>query len=154
MATSNDFTKLGLKLEGAWENDRNSESRDMFKAIIKEVYGATDIIIAHHIAYAAKERRKADDGVEYDHEIIEEIPSADCLIFDHEAARKLWGKDHYLNVLARLAMEPPESRDKLMGEMLQRRSEIGNVPSEFSGDHAPVAAYMRLLPCGMGERRS
>ena len=76
MTTKTDFTPNGLKLEGAWENDRNAESRDLFKAIVREVYGAEDVIIAHHIAYVAKEER-IEDGRQYHYELVEEIPSAE-----------------------------------------------------------------------------
>ncbi len=147
--TQTDFTPTGLKIEGQWENDRNAEGRDLFKAIIREVYGAKDVIIAHHFAYVAQEERM-EDGHQFHYEMVEEIPSADTLIFDHDAARKLWGEDQYLNALARLAMEPPSTRDALLGAMYSRRKQWPVVPSEHS---TPKQLGDRLLPCGMADRK-
>lgn len=128
-----DFTPTGLKIEGAWENDRNQNKRDLFKAIIREVYGAQDVIVAHHLAYVAQEER-VEDGRQYHYEQVEEIPSADTLIFDHDAARKLWGEAHYLNVLARLAMEPVACRDDVLEQLYkQRHIWQDHSPSEHQG---------------------
>jgi hypothetical protein len=112
MTTANDFTKGGLKLEGQYENDRNAESRELFKAIIREAYGVQDVIIAHHLTYVK------DEG---DFEYVEEVPSADALIFDHDVARKIWGVDKYKDILVRLALEPIATRDKLLGELYHAR---------------------------------
>lgn len=118
MSTSNDFSPTGIKLEGQYENDRNAENANLYKAIIREVYGVTDVICGHHLVYEKEETRS--DGFTY--QIIEEIPSADALIFDHSAARKLWGESQYLDNLARLAREPIATRDKLLGELYNARN--------------------------------
>lgn len=52
------------------------------------------------------------DGYQY--QIVEEVPSADTLIFDHDIAIKIWGKDHYKEVLCKLASVPIEERDQLL----------------------------------------
>jgi hypothetical protein len=103
-----DTTETGLRIEGANENDRNADCAACFKDAIREVYGVTDVIIAHHLVYVKQETHA--DGFSY--QVVEEIPAADTLIFDHDAARVLWG-DSYREVLARLACEPVETRDKL-----------------------------------------
>lgn len=103
-----DFSPVGTKLEGNYENDRNADSAELFKAIIREAYGVKDVIIAHHLVYVTREKR---DG--FDYEIVQEIPSADTLIFDHAVARKIWG-DQYKSILTRLACEPVETRDTLL----------------------------------------
>jgi len=84
-----DFSENGLKLEGQYENDRNAQSRDLFKAIIREAYGCEDVIVAHHLTYVAEEKRVDKDGRAYSFEVVEEIPSADALIFDHDVAKKI-----------------------------------------------------------------
>ena len=114
--TSKDFTPTGLKVEGAYENDRNAESRDLFKAIIREAYGVQDVIIAHHLVYETSERRP--DG--FDYQVVEEIPSADALIFDHGVAKKIWGTD-YLTVLAQLAVLPCPDRDRKLAALYASR---------------------------------
>lgn len=116
MTTQQDFTPTGLKVEGSYENDRNAESRDLFKAIIREAYGVEDVIVAHHLVYE-KEDKWADG---FARQIVEEIPSADALIFDHDVALKIWGPD-FKEVLSRLALEPCPGRDQLLGKLYAAR---------------------------------
>ncbi len=120
-AMARDYTPTGLKIEGSWENDRNVTSRDLFKAIIREVFGVEDVIIGNHLTYSKTDTRP--DGFNY--EVVEEIPSADTLIFDHDVARKLWGEDRYLSVLAQLAACPCETRDALLAQMYASREQWG-----------------------------
>lgn len=117
MATNTDFTPGGTKIEGAYENDRNAAGADLFKSIIREVYGVQDVIIAHHLVFVTQER--GADGFTY--QIVKEIPAVDTLIFDHAIARRLWGIA-WPDKLTRLALEPPETRDKLLARLLQSRS--------------------------------
>lgn len=111
-----DFTPTGMKIEGAYENDRNREGAPVFKAIIREVFGVQDVICGHHLIFEFREKR--DDGFVYD--IVQEIPSADCLIFDHEIARKVWGSS-FKQVLMQLAVEPIETRDALLQQLYEGR---------------------------------
>lgn len=117
MSTSTDFTPTGIKIEGAYENDRNGEHSDVFKAIIREAFGVKDVICGHHLVYQIEEHRA--DGFTYT--FVEEIPSADTLIFDHDVARKIWG-DTFLDVLIRLACEPIETRDELLTKLYKERN--------------------------------
>lgn len=116
MGTKDDFTPTGIKIEGSYENDRNIENNELYKAIIREAYGVTDVICGHHLVYQTEEKRA--DGFTY--QIIEEIPSADALIFDHKVAQKIWG-DHWRSYLVRLALVPVEERDKLLSELYHSR---------------------------------
>lgn len=111
-----DFTPTGLCEEGKYENDRNADSSELFKAIIREAFGVSDVIIAHHLTYVASDKRP--DGFEY--QIVEEIPSADALIFNHDVARKLWGEGWREN-LSRLALEPTATRDQLLASLYNDR---------------------------------
>jgi hypothetical protein len=113
---SADFTPTGLRIEGAFENDRNLASSPCFKAVIREAFGVNDVIIGHHLIYESRDQRP--DGFTY--EIVEEIPSADALIFDHDIAHKIWGED-YLDKLRTLACEPVATRDKLFAQMFYAR---------------------------------
>lgn len=116
MGTKNDYTSTGLKIEGNYENDRNSENSQLFKDIIREAYCVEDVIIGHHLIYEKRDKR--DDNFTY--EVVQEIPSADALIFDHAVAKIIWGKD-WLSVLQQLVAEPIETRDKLLSELYYGR---------------------------------
>lgn len=113
---ASDYTETGTRLEGQYENDRNAEASDCFKAVIREAYGVQDVICAHHLVYVKEETHK--DGFKY--QIVEEIPSADALIFDHDVAKKIWGAD-WQGCLTKLALEPTESRDALFTSMYNGR---------------------------------
>jgi uncharacterized membrane protein len=117
MTTKTDFTPSGIKLEGPYENDRNGENSDLYKAIIREAYGVTDVICGHHLVYQVEDKRA--DGFTYT--FVEEVPSADTLIFDHEVAKKLWG-DHWESVLTQLALTPIAARDAKLAEFYYGRT--------------------------------
>lgn len=105
------FTPCGLKLEGGFENKRNQLNADLFKWIIRKCYGVGDVIIGHHIVYVATEKRKDEaTGNWHDYTIVEEIPSADALIFNHKVARHLFG-DRFKDRLAYLATLDTVERD-------------------------------------------
>lgn len=111
-----DITETGLRLEGPFENDRNAEFSGCFKAVIREAYGVQDVICAHHLVYVKEERHA--DGFAY--QVVEEIPAADTLIFDHDVARKIFGEG-FKDVLVRLACEPVETRDALYSSLYDAR---------------------------------
>lgn len=103
-----EFMPSGLKIEGPFENKRNKDSSELLHKIIKRVYGATECIVAHHITYVAVDHQ---DG--YELQVVEEIPSIDTLIFDHEVAKKLWGA-RWRDVLMELALMPVSERDTVL----------------------------------------
>jgi hypothetical protein len=113
-----DFTPTGVRIEGAYENDRNQDSRELFQDIIREVYGVQDVIIGHHLVYQTE--YKDEDG--FTIQLVEEIPSADALIFDHAVIGKLFGEVEKNAVLTRLALEPCETRDAVLKELYYGRS--------------------------------
>lgn len=117
MLRDKDFTPGGIKIEGAYENDRNADYAKLYKDIIREVFGVKDVIVAHHLCYETHEPRA--DG--FDYHFVEEIPSADTLIFDHAVAKKLWGDNNYRSVLSDLALEPTETRDDLLAKLYYNR---------------------------------
>ena len=110
-----DFTPGGVKIEGVWENDRNAISRQLFKDIIREVCGVQDVLIGHHICYEYQENQGG-----FNVTVMEEVPSADTLIFDHLVAQKIWGKD-WGTVLTRLVLIPAEERDAELAKLYYGR---------------------------------
>lgn len=119
MTTATDFTPSGIKLEGPYENDRNGENSDLYKAIIREAFGVTDVICGHHLVYQVEDKRA--DGFTYT--FVEEIPSADTLIFDHDVALKIWGVS-FKSRLVKLALEPIATRDALLADLYYNRSTV------------------------------
>lgn len=119
MGTKQDFTPTGLKLEGAYENDRNTENRELFSAIIREAFGVKDVICGHHLVYMVDDKR--DDGFIYS--VVQEVPSADALIFDHAVMKKLFG-NRYLDIMAELAVLPVDdgSRDQHLAMLYYGRA--------------------------------
>lgn len=112
-----DFTPTGLKLEGPYENDRNAVYSELYKAIIREAYGVKDVICAHHLVYVVVEH--GADGFEYQR--VQEVPSADTLIFDHDVAKKIWGEALYKHVLIDLALQPIDKRDAYLADLYYNR---------------------------------
>lgn len=120
--TDKDYTPLGLRIEGPYENDRNVQSKELFKAILREAYDADESIVGHHLIYVQHELRPDPDhpGNFYPYEIVQEVPSADALIFDHGVAKKIWG-DAWQSHLTLLALEPVETRDALLKKFYEER---------------------------------
>lgn len=116
MSTKTDFTPTGTKIEGAYENDRNAERAELYKAVVREVYGVKDVIVGHHIVYQLEE--KGPDGFTYT--FTEEVPSADTLLFDHDAAKKIWG-EKWQDMLVQLALTPVDKRDAVFEEAYYSR---------------------------------
>lgn len=116
MPTTSDFTPSGIKVEGPYENDRNAEATQVLKDMIREAFAVKDVIIAHHLTYVIEDKRA--DG--YTYQVVEEIPSADTLIFDHDVAQKIWGDD-FKSVLTQLACEPCDRRDALLAKLYYGR---------------------------------
>lgn len=104
-------TPNGTRIEGAFENERNAANADLFKCIIRYVFGVTDVIVGHHLVYVTVEK----DPGGFDIQVVEEIPSADALIFDHEVAAKLW-PDDWRDKLQQFATAPADKRDALLRE--------------------------------------
>lgn len=90
------------------ENERNKANAALFTRMIRLAFGDKDqIMIAHHLTFE----------VDNDLNTVNEIPSADTLIFDHEAMGRIFGKQA-LSIMKDLAALPVAdgSRDKRLAE--------------------------------------
>lgn len=110
-----EFMPSGLKIEGPFENKRNRDNAELLRSVIAEVYGADQCIVAHHITYVAK---TVEDG--YTQEVVEEIPSIDTLMFDHEIAKTIWGRA-WKEILKELAIVPVPERDAAFARLYYGR---------------------------------
>lgn len=123
--TDKDFTPTGVRIEGAYENDRNADSSELFKAIIREAFGVQDTLIGHHLLYVKVDKQPDPEhpGNTFDIQVVQEIPSADALIFDTDVAQKIWGYK-WKNILSILAVTPVSERDKLLGDLYHSRGPV------------------------------
>lgn len=112
-------TPNGMKIEGVYENQRNAKNADLYRDMIKVAYGADQCIVAHHITYVAVDKV---DG--YDMQVVEEIPSADTLLFDVDVAKKLWGP-RWPEVLMTLSCLTIERRDDVVRKLWAIRTDKG-----------------------------
>lgn len=115
-----DISPNGFPYEGPYENDRNAVYWKLYTDIIKEVYGVKQVIVGHHLVYQKVETLVDERTGPYPHTFTQEIPSADTLIFDHEVARKLWGK-RWRSVLMKLVCVPPSDRDQMLSDLYYGR---------------------------------
>lgn len=90
------------------ENERNARNRALYTDIIKEVYGADQVGIGHHLMFSVNGE-------------IDEQPSADTMIFDHHVAKKIWG-DEWSSVLMQLAVVPIAERDLMVAQLYYARN--------------------------------
>jgi hypothetical protein len=122
-----DTTAGNLRMEGTYENIRNRASKDLFIDILTECFADSmpdvdDVMIAHHLTVVRQDVGvDAATGRTTHVEVVEEYPSADTLIFDHEVAKKIWGSA-WREALYALALAPVEQRDQLLSTMFYSRS--------------------------------
>lgn len=97
----------------AYENQRNKRSTQLFHDMLRAAFGelASEIIIAHHLNF----EHGSDIGT------INEIPSADTLIFDHEIMGRIFGKEMALKHMMLLATVPVERRDNVLEILFRNR---------------------------------
>lgn len=119
---SANFTPNGMKVYQGYENDRNMAMEGLIEDIVREVFGARKCIVAHHITFVLEETRTdPKTGMQYQHQLVQELPCADGLIFDHDIATKIWPKT-WREVLRTLACEPVATRDKRLADFYYSRS--------------------------------
>lgn len=100
------------------EQARNKVAAAMFETMIKMAFGDdNDVMVGHHIGFEVHGDIKTEN----------EIPSADCLLFDHTIMNRIFGERAH-DVLIHLALTPCEERDSLAAQYLEeeqnRRSTV------------------------------
>lgn len=87
----------------SFEQTRNKEHAALYTKMLKTALGDNNaVLIGHHLTFET-------DGIL---ETENEIPSADCLLFDHFIMRKLFG-DKAMHVMQTLAAVSVDARDDL-----------------------------------------
>lgn len=114
----------------AYENRRNSHHRDLFIALIKAAMGCKEVVIAgHHFVC----------DFNNDLNTLNEIPSADTLLFDHDVMTEVFGASA-LDVMSHAARIPVPARDEYV------RSEFEKLDKPIAKD--PVSLAWWDLPIG------
>lgn len=96
-----------------FENARNKRNADLYTRIMKAAVADgrnVAVLIGHHLTFEID----GDLGSE------NEIPSADCLIFDHDIMGKVFG-ERAIPIMRALAEVPCEQRDPLLASFMDTR---------------------------------
>jgi hypothetical protein len=98
-----------------FENNRNKRNAALYERLIKRAIGAEHVavLIGHHLTFEINGDLSTEN----------EVPSADCLMFDHFLMGRVFGK-HALNIMRNLASVDCEARDTMLDGYL-RMAEAG-----------------------------
>lgn len=102
-----------------YELGRNKEHSDLYVKLLKKAIAKLspesrcEVLIGHHITFEL-----GADGKELDIATENEIPSADCLMFDHDIMEAVFGK-WAVPLMQTLAAEPCSGRDKLLARAFE-----------------------------------
>jgi hypothetical protein len=93
----------------SFENKRNKRFHKLYSAILHEAFGNCSVI-GHHVCFT-------DDNGD-----LNEIPSADTLIFDHNVMVRVFGVTA-MAVMSQLAITTVDNdaRDNLLAELFETR---------------------------------
>jgi hypothetical protein len=87
-----------------YENARNKAHAGLYVAIMRAAFGADcEVLIGHHLTFEQGGKLETEN----------EIPSADCLMFDHEVMKRVFGSNAF-NIMRALASVPAEKRDSVL----------------------------------------
>jgi hypothetical protein len=107
-------TKKVFKYYLSYENKRNSHHQEMFVWIIKRAFGCKEVVlVGHHFVCDYNSDLKT----------LNEIPSADTLLFDHDIMKECFG-ERSIEIMIELAKRPVPERDEYL------RSQIPDLPAK------------------------
>ena len=95
-----------------FENARNKQHAALYERLMKQAIGGTapvSVLIGHHLTFEIGGELQTEN----------EIPSADCLIFDHDFMGKVFGSNA-IAVMRDLASVDVDHRDDLLVYYLDR----------------------------------
>lgn len=105
------------------ENARNKRFAGLYVGIMKKAFGVVtqkepEVLIGHHLTFE----------LNGDLETENEIPSADCLMFDHYIMTQVFG-NRAVDIMQHLAATPCESRDEVLQAYWDNEREVAMEPS-------------------------
>ena len=103
-----------------YENARNKTHAQLYVAVLRTALGeGSAVLIGHHLTF------ELDGNIDTENE----VPSADCLMFDHDIMKAVFGKGA-LPLMVALATRPCEQRDELLYKAFTHR--FGLDPVEYN----------------------
>lgn len=95
------------------ENDRNTHHGDVFIDLVKRAFGIDEVVmVGHHFVFEPQSAMTALDLTK-----LNEIPSADTMIFDHDIMKEVFG-DKAIPLMMQLAQVRAEERDAIVRQAL------------------------------------
>jgi DNA-directed RNA polymerase specialized sigma24 family protein len=96
-----------------YEGQRNKKNAHIYTTLMRNVFGrdrkACAVLIGHHLTFEL-------DG---DLNTENELPSADCLMFDHQVMKAAFGAERYIRIMQALASVPAEDRDVMLAQYME-----------------------------------
>jgi hypothetical protein len=97
------------------ENDRNTHNGMLYIQLIQRAFGADEVVmVGHHFVFEPKADMQA-----LNLHTLNEIPSADTMLFDHDIMGAVFGNEARF-VMAHLAMTPRGDRDTVLAAELAK----------------------------------
>lgn len=93
------------------EGKRNRAHADLFRQLLAIAWGDCEVIVGHHVAFQFDGDLNTED----------EIPSADCLLFNHDIMTAVFGADA-VTLMQRIAAMVPGDREAEVARALAVRS--------------------------------
>lgn len=102
----------------SFENARNKTHAALYERLIKLALGRDDVavLVGHHLTFELD----LDGDGRLDIESMNEVPSADCLMFDHDIMLKVFGNRAF-DIMRALATTHCDKRDDLLAHYLSVR---------------------------------
>lgn len=92
-----------------YENDRNTHHGSIFIELIQRAFGVSEVVmVGHHFVFEPKESMQNLDLGK-----LNEIPSADTMLFDHDIMTAVFG-DRAYSIMTALALTPVDRRDAIV----------------------------------------
>lgn len=93
------------------EGKRNRANADLFQAMLCLAWGeGCTVITGHHVSFLFDGKLETED----------EVPSADCLLFDHDIMSELF-PDRYLKIMRRISGMRRYERENYVRQLLLER---------------------------------
>jgi hypothetical protein len=92
-----------------YENNRNALNQGIYIDLLKAVFGGHDIVVPGHHFVVMPQTENREDDVRH----MNEIPSADTILTDHDIMRAVFGES-FLDVIIDCVRHPTPERDECL----------------------------------------